>query len=251
MVKHQKFRGKAFATIKLMSVAAIAVFAVPSLAQKASEPKTQEGVEIRSSKKIPLAVKAKMPRNGKTRFYGVIPKIGPQKHDVLLHFYSEPVKDKKILAENPEAVTCTVNLFAASGTKRSPKAQLLNSLHFYNWSKMVWEGNEVSASLFWLVPKTKQTPVVNITLSSGGAMYGNWRHEVLLVFRQGLQKAPLEETGFSGAYSDGSEYFGCGELDKTGTMQITLSRSTRVVVDGDYTSEVSGEVLHWNGKEFR
>ena len=242
-----------------MLIFGLALVAVPSLAQETKTqeqtqpaPKTQDVIDIPSIDRIPSAVEAKMPRDGTTLFYGAVPKIGPQKQDVLIHLYSVPVKDVQILARNRSAVNCTVNLFSHQGSnknsKRSKKFQLLNTMHFYSWSKMVDEGRDVKANLLWLVPTTKQTPVLNFIFDgSAGAMYGFWRHNAILVFNRGLQRPPVEATFFSGSFSESSNSYSFETLDTQGRMAISTYSSQRVVDQG--ADESHGE-LRWNGNGF-
>lgn len=209
--------------------------------------KEQFATDISSVSPIPAAVRARLPRTGTSRFYGEAPRIGPQKQDVLIHFYSVPVKDAKILEKTPQAMNCTIDLFTRSGSKRDTELRLLNSLHFNDWGTMVNKGDNVSASLLWLAPATRQTPVINLAFNSGSAMYELWRRDVLLVFTQGLQRPPVVEMVFSTAYGDVAQYTRFYDLDTRGMMMVTTNYTRHVQTQ---PSQRINANLYWNGKGF-
>lgn len=193
---------------------------------------------------LPASVQARIPRGGTSRFYGVFPKFGPHGQDLAVNFYSTPVTSKAILLKNPEAVNCTVNLYATRVAKR-PRFRHLKSLHFYNWSSSLAGHGVVCAVGQWLIPAKRQTAVVMFHLQTPGDM-GYSINDVLLTFARGLDQPPVVSVFESWGNGYGSVTANFNEVDERGMMVVTT-------VETEATDDDKPDILkkyYWDGKGF-
>ncbi len=202
--------------------------------------KHQAAIDVVESKSIPKAVRSRMPKNGKSEFYGTF-SLHPKGDHYALHFYSLGAKKPNF----------SLDFFRFKSALPSARLHFLNKLNFkgkdtnYNLdpTPTLTEFEGVKAQIFWVNPKTKVTPVLRLNCFVDG-FYGTITNNYLMAFSSDFSgKTIVQQFGDSWDHNvaNKSSY---NELDSRGLMMVNLTTN----FNGGLSQY---RKLKWNGKMFK
>lgn len=190
----------------------------------------------------------RIPKGGKSRFYGAAFFGVPLNEEVRFHFYQwpqlNPPPDDGAGRRRDSDQNYRVDIFVRE-RKKGARFHLMQTVDIESsaFGSEVFMFNNVDLSANYLVPREPRIPMINLRCTVYGGFYGPFGTDLIMVFTKGWNKEPYIKA--LKVYGDHSEavdpYF---SLDESGITQLMLRRT---ISAADATTL---EFWPWDGEKF-
>ena len=232
---------------QLLVLAAVVVFGGIGVAQS---ERVEEPPKLAVDKKIAVPAYAlnRIPKGGKSRFYGAALFGAPLNEEVRVHFYQWPQLDPP--SPHPSGrrydsdQNYRVDVFVRK-QKKGAQFHLKQTVDIessaFGSERYAFDKVELTAN--YLAPKNPKAPMIVLKCIVTDGFYGSFGTDIVMVFHKGWdEKSSVKAFEYYGNHFD-SIYNGFG-LDSRGIMQV-LRYTTTSGVDARTT-----QYWPWNGHRF-
>ena len=216
-------------------------------------------VEMPQSASIPTALRASLPRGGKTWFLAKAPTT-LRKPETWLHFFSIPTK-RRVPRNLADAFKFNqrdyvFNVWERTGTTQRKRFRRVNSVPLSGAAFLQGILFEDSAQytitngyMLWLRESSRQTPIFRLSFVVGNGVNANAvGADLLFVFRSGMQSHPYVQqfVNFDEFHERARHNY--DQTDEQGVLMIKRKASVNKTIDSDPVH--SETEYRWDGRRF-
>ena len=198
----------------------------------AQEAKTAVGAErVTYSRAVPKALRAFVPRGGKSRFWGAT-KLQFEGKQIWVHVYDvEKIRYSETEDNSNKTQKSGLDLFIFSP---SNKLKMISSNRFgyqrFGDSERGGDFEPVGIQTFYLNPQAKQTPIVQIEIHNPQSYYGTNTMFVFVTFDPKFKKATIQNKARNREWGNGNSNSGGWNttfgIDEKGLVNIFYNTSS-------------------------
>lgn len=211
----------------------------------------EEPLKISPVEQVPSAIRASLPEDGKTWFFGKAP-AEFRNRETWLHFYNIPSHNPR---QKPSLVNADIfypdryvlDLWERDTTKRPAKFRRFNSGQIRD-EKIISGILTTTASMLWLRDSTRQTPILLLSVLVGnGVNASTGGADFLFVFRHGANNPPAAQHFINYNEFDAGMSHSYDQTDERGILIINEKSYTRNSVN---PAVVTNSQFRWNDEKF-